>query len=775
MAQTRAQTDNKIGEGVGTFVLLLLLFFCLTGSITAADWTDGLGVLGWAVLGGIAFGWVLAKIQRVRGWFAHLVMGLLSVPVTIAIVASLLPNSFTLEEKLFVLGDRVVIWLRRVISGGPGADSLIFVIELTLVTWLFAYCAAWFVYRRHQVWGAILPSGIAILINLFYAAPQADLYFGLYLLCALMLLVRMNLVTLEQAWRQSAIGYTSDVGWDVMWSGSLMATLLLVIVWVFPASAPNPTWLAVLEPLQAPWRSFEEQFTRAFSTLRASARPDPNAFYGATLTMGGPVNLGQRRVMDVRAENGRYWRAAVYDKYGGGTWVSTHLQTLMLNAHDARLDDWTGYLRVEVTQTVTLYSNDQNILYAQSQPVRFNVPTEARVGIDKASGGFGLDLTLARARKPLRAGESYTVVSMISAADEESLRDDATEYSEWIAANYLQLPNDLPERVRAKAKEITSAFDNPYDQTVALEKYLRANVAYDEKVSAPPADVDGVDYVLFERLAGYCNYYASAMAVLARAVGIPARVASGYALGDYESGAYHIVESNAHSWTEIYFPHYGWIEFEPTANKPEIERPKRAQAAPQNSDIGDSAEEERRRQERQNRADEMDEQDFGAGTGYTLPFWSDPGNVALLFAGTIAFVAFGTLALRRRHRLQQIAKLAPAARVYEEMLERARWLGVRDERYATPLERARAIGAALPDAQPEAERVAAFYSRERFSARQLDVAERATLTRAWEVWRAVWWRGMGKRVVDSIVVPTRDFLARAYAALERWNNRSTSV
>ncbi|MEW5718134.1 MAG: transglutaminase domain-containing protein, partial [Chloroflexota bacterium] len=731
MTQTRAQTENKIGEGIGTFVLLLLLFFCLTGSITAADWTDGLGVLGWAVLGGIAFGWVLAKIQRVRGWFAHLVMGLLSASGTIAIVASLLPNTFTFEEKLFVLQDRVVIWLRRVISGGPGADSLIFVIELTLVTWLLAYSAAWFVYRRHQVWGAILPSGIAILINLFYAAPQADLYFGLYLLCALMLLVRMNLVTLERTWRQAAIGYTSDVSWDVMWSGTLTATLLLVIVWVFPASAPNPTWLAVLEPLQAPWHSFEEQFMRAFSTLRASARPDPNAFYGAALTMGGPVNLGQRRVMDVRAENGRYWRAAVYDKYGSGAWVSTHLEVASLTANDPRLDTWMGYLRAEVTQTVKMYLTDQNILYAQSQPVRFSIPTEARVGIDKASERFGLDLTLARARKPFRAGETYTVVSVISAADEESLRDDSTNYSKWIATNYLQLPDDLPERVRAKANEITADLTNPYDKAVALEKYLRANIAYDEKVSAPPANVDGVDYLLFERPAGYCNYYASAMAVLARAVGIPARVASGYTLGEYENGAFHIVEANAHSWTEIYFPNYGWIEFEPTANKPEIERPKKPQAAPENPNIGDSAEEARRRQERQNRADELEEQDFGPGSRYTLPFWSDPSNVAMLFAGVVAFAALGTLGVRRWRHARQIARLAPAARVYEEMLERARWLGVRDERYATPLERARAISAALPDAQPEAERVATFYSRERFGARELDIEERATLTRAW--------------------------------------------
>jgi hypothetical protein len=110
--------------------------------------------------------------------------------------------------------------------------------------------------------------------------------------------------------------------------------------------------------------------------------------------------------------------------------------------------------------------------------------------------------------------------------------------------------------------------------------------------------------------------------------------------------------------------------------------------------------------------------------------------------------------------------------VYEELLERARWLGVRDECCATPLERAQAISVALPRAQAESERVALLYTRERFGARQLDAEERAVLARAWETWRAAWWRGLGKRVVDGVVVPVRHFIARTHATLERWNNRA---
>ncbi|MCI0478650.1 MAG: hypothetical protein L0Y55_20605, partial [Anaerolineales bacterium] len=227
MTQALPREEIDLGEGVTTFVLLLLLLLSLTGSIAAAEWTEGLSILSWAALGGLVFGWTLAKIRRLRGVFAHLAALLLAVPVTTLLVASLLSGALTLEEKWIVLQDRVVKWLLKISAGGSGSDNLIFVIQLTLLTWLLAYSAAWFVYRRRQVWGALLPSGIALLINLFYAAPQANLYFGMYLLGALLLLARLNLLTLERGWRTAAIGYTTDIHFDFMWYGALFAFLLL--------------------------------------------------------------------------------------------------------------------------------------------------------------------------------------------------------------------------------------------------------------------------------------------------------------------------------------------------------------------------------------------------------------------------------------------------------------------------------------------------------------------------------------------------------------------
>jgi hypothetical protein len=83
-----------------------------------------------------------------------------------------------------------------------------------------------------------------------------------------------------------------------------------------------------------------------------------------------------------------------------------------------------------------------------------------------------------------------------------------------------------------------------------------------------------VDYFLFNLQRGYCDYFASAMVVMARSVGIPARLAVGYAMGHYHSqqGAYVVTEKDAHAWPELYFPDYGWIPFEPTSGLGPLER-----------------------------------------------------------------------------------------------------------------------------------------------------------------------------------------------------------
>src|SRR3972149_7569533 len=112
-----------------------------------------------------------------------------------------------------------------------------------------------------------------------------------------------------------------------------------------------------------------------------------------------------------------------------------------------------------------------------------------------------------------------------------------------------------------------------YDKAKAIEAYLRT-YPYDLEVPAPPEGQDVADYFLFDLKKGYCDYYATAMVVLARSSGVPARFVLGYSPGSYDApnAQYVVRELNAHSWVEVYFPGMGWVEFEPTASQPEIDR-----------------------------------------------------------------------------------------------------------------------------------------------------------------------------------------------------------
>ena len=122
--------------------------------------------------------------------------------------------------------------------------------------------------------------------------------------------------------------------------------------------------------------------------------------------------------------------------------------------------------------------------------------------------------------------------------------------------------------------EITTAYHNPYDKAAAITNYLRSEIEYAPSVSFPEGTVDRLEYFLFEGKQGFCNYYASAEVLMLRSVGVPARLAVGFAQGEpnLQRTFYTVRERDAHAWPEVYFPGYGWIEFEPTGNQAPIER-----------------------------------------------------------------------------------------------------------------------------------------------------------------------------------------------------------
>jgi protein-glutamine gamma-glutamyltransferase len=162
------------------------------------------------------------------------------------------------------------------------------------------------------------------------------------------------------------------------------------------------------------------------------------------------------------------------------------------------------------------------------------------------------------------ASVRYEGFSLLPSVIPDKLRAASTDYPEQIAAVYLQLPA-LDPRIPALAREITARGRNPFDKAILIESYLRSRFSYTLNLTGKPGD-DPLPHFLFETRAGHCEYFASAMTVMLRTLGIPSREVNGFLPGEYNdlAGDYIVRASDAHSWVEVYFPASGWLTFDPT-------------------------------------------------------------------------------------------------------------------------------------------------------------------------------------------------------------------
>ena len=170
-------------------------------------------------------------------------------------------------------------------------------------------------------------------------------------------------------------------------------------------------------------------------------------------------------------------------------------------------------------------------------------------------------------KNPFRnyAAVRYAGISRLPSRDAGKLRAAGTDYSSDIIATYLQLPDQLDRRIPEFAREITKDAQTPFDKALRIETYLRTRFAYTLNLTGKPGQ-DPLAHFLFETRAGHCEYFASAMAIMLRTLGIPSREVNGFLPGEYNDlgGDYIVRASDAHSWVEVYFPGSGWRVFDPT-------------------------------------------------------------------------------------------------------------------------------------------------------------------------------------------------------------------
>jgi len=721
-----------------------LSLFCLgcmllstVWSIQEAKWTPALDSLAPVTLAALMMGLVLSHLRYPR-WVAHL-LGLWAGGefITFQMAAIVAPGpTFELRERLLLVGWRLQQWGLAVITGASNSDHLIFVLQLSVFLWLIAFVAAWLVFHSHRPWWAIALTAIPLLINLYYARhlnPNGFLIF--FTGNALVLLVRHNIQMQEDAWLRARVSRTADAHWDLLWTGVTITLFLVTAAWVVPGASISEVMSTAWENMSQPWQDFQMHWYRLFSAPEAGAGTLTR--FDGTLRLTGPAVLPDTRALEIHAPRPHYWRAVALDHYDGQQWTTTAAVEVLVEEGDSAIRDRVelAYRRREVmVQRIQPRRPYGGLLLAGGQWLKADRASTIKTYVDPASPAIAAaelsDAAIVYGRFLLFRSSEYVVESSYSVAYVEELQEAGTQYPPWMRARFLQLPASLPQRVRDLALEITADAPTPYDKAAAIEQYLRQNYTYDLFVGEPPAGTDAVDYCLFESRRGYCSHFASAMTVLCRAVGVPARLVTGYSSGEYdeEEHLYVVLESHAHAWVEVFFPGYGWVEFEPSPGVAALERQRQpVPTGPSgSSQPGGGGEPPPERELRGVEEVEVPPDTTpGPGRGFSLG-WG--GCLSLLIGALVAVVAGSAWAWWR----WSLRGLTFVDAVHERVRRLGRLLGLKQAPYQTDHEYAAVLSDIVPAGQPEISTITTMVVQSHFGRHKPGPEDHDRVWAAWE-------------------------------------------
>ena len=595
-----------------SLLLLLLIFAVLVYGMADAIQGVERGLLWPLVWPGLLLGWVLACSPLPGRWAAVVclatgpILTLLSVGHLGGMLATLvaesanwawqsiqggspappLPAWIALVNGASTLVTRLYTWFLNLIQGHPSFDPVPIAFLWSLALWGTVIWASWAVRRRIQPLLAVAPV-VALLASTLAAVGGRAFYLLPMVPAALVLQALMSHERQRRRWQQTGVRWSPRIRSDVGW----LALGLSLGLMVATAIAPSLSVYRIVDF----FHSLSEEPAEDEGLARSLGLEPQPAAGQAPLTIldarrsgnlptqhliGSGPELAEEVVMVISieathqvAETGDqppptlYWRGLTYDRYTDRGWSAAYAGKVSyapgepaIPASAARqqflrqgvrlLDEKSGLLFV----AGSLFTADQPFRVAWRFLPRQDQPGDAYGAI--------IDAT------------SYRADSLLPVFGEADLRAAGQSYPAWVVERYLPLPDSVPDRVLALARDLTATEPTSYDRALAIERYLR-QFPYTLDLPSPPADQDVTDYFLFDLQRGYCDYYATAMVVLARAAGLPARLVTGYASGGYnqDQAQYVVTKADAHSWVQVYFPGYGWIEFEPTAGLPAIARP----------------------------------------------------------------------------------------------------------------------------------------------------------------------------------------------------------
>lgn len=543
--------------------------------IQATKWTSDLYRLENLVLIGLILGLLLGKSGfkiPIPRWMG-IIFTVFFVPWQLGLFVG---EDIEWTERLTSLFGRLIRSFDLFIHNKPVQDPLLFFTCMAILYWGMSLTACYMLVRHGKPWVPLFVSGLAlVLIDHFDQTFLLLNWFdGSFILFTLLLISRVYFLNSRKEWDGRGAVLDLDVGLNL--GGTVFVSGLLAILFAwnlqFFADAFKPG-TETQERLNITWSSIRNRLGNAVAGLRGAPVYEATS-YSNQISLGTGSQLGDDLLFTVKVSAPRpgskryYWRGYSYDHYSFGTWQSTQekAETLGPREWNLTLPDWSG--RKNFTFTFMPESSLQRTIFAPDIPIHASRTSKLIL----TNLNITDDLLSLQAETPLQPGEEFSVDAWVSNPTLEQLQTADLNYPKWVTDRYLEVPENLPSRVRSLAVQITGGSSTVFDKVSAVTQYLRKTITYEAVIPAPPSDREPIDWFLFDYKKGFCNYYASSEVLLLRSVGIPARLAIGYAEGDGNAtgDSFKVKAHASHAWPEVYFNNIGWVEFEPTGSEPEI-------------------------------------------------------------------------------------------------------------------------------------------------------------------------------------------------------------
>jgi transglutaminase-like putative cysteine protease len=542
----------------------LLLALVVAASTARAGWVPDAGALpSLAVLGALVGAAIGAT--PARGFVALLVA------VAPAPLAALLAVSAQGDAVTGLGWHALVGWAQQVWNGQAPSDPAVLLFFLYTLFWLLGAWLVWGLLGRRQPLLALGPAGAALATNVLNFPAGQDAYVFWFVVLTLALLLWSTYHESLATASRHRVELADNARWDFWERGAVAAAALVALGVMVPPLSVSDRTVDIQNGLSDAWgRITHSSGPGAATSIGFSS----SAGLGGALAHDSGVVFSY--TVAGEAAGPSYFRGLDLQPLGA-QWE--FVPRSAASEQVARGDD-VRYSESYVAQQRATYVIDMrrppavapDLILAPGQLARVDrdvqvMQSEPAVGPFNGSSGV-LD-TVDRATASSGRG-TYRVQVDQSAATEDQLRSDSVTYPDRVSG-YRRLPSGYRppvtlQRIHDLAVRVTAGATNPYDQAAAIEQYLRTNFTYTLTPGSPPAGVDAEEFFLFGSHAGYCQFFATAMADMLRSLHVPVRLVNGYGPGAFDAQTQKFVvrDSDAHTWPEVYFPSYGWIPFEPT-------------------------------------------------------------------------------------------------------------------------------------------------------------------------------------------------------------------